>query len=154
MKKIFQDKSIENQTTEVKENTSPSIEEIEASKKISRDEAIKSVDRIKLENKNIKGSISLEGGIIDDVTFKNYKKSLDSDEKVVFLNPKNSSDGYYIESGWASSSKDNLKLPVDKTIWKVKGNNFLKPNNPITIEWDNNEGLIFTVYICELYIIF
>ena len=30
------------------------------------------------------------------------------------------------------------------TIWKVKGNSTLTPNNPVTIEWDNGDGLIFT----------
>ena len=66
----------EKQTTESEETSSPSIETIETSKKILRNEVIKSVDRIKLENKNIVGSISLEGGIIDDVVFKNYKNTL------------------------------------------------------------------------------
>ena len=134
----------EKQITESEETSSPSIETIETSKKISRNEVIKSVDRIKLENKNIAGSISLEGGIIDDVVFKNYKKSLESDENVTFLNPKNSKEGYYIETGWAVSGNEKLKLPLDNTIWKVKGNKLLKPNNPIILEWDNNEGLIFT----------
>ena len=97
-----------------------------------------------MENKNIVGSISLEGGIIDDVVFKNYKKSLESDENVIFLSPKNSKEGYYIETGWAVSGNEKLKLPLDSTIWKVKGNKLLKPNNPIILEWDNNEGLIFT----------
>ena len=45
------------------------FEEVGSAKKISRDESIKNVDRINLENSKIKGSISLEGGIIDDITF-------------------------------------------------------------------------------------
>ncbi len=127
------------------ENTStPSIEEVETTKEISRSEAIKSVKRIKLENKNIKGSISLKGALIDDVIFKNYKKSLKSDENVIFLNPKNSDEGYYIETGWASGGSQKLKLPLDTTEWKAKGNTKLTPNNPIILEWDNQEGLIFT----------
>jgi len=135
---------IENQITKNDETSSPSIEEIETSKKISRNEAINSVDRIKLENENIKGSISLQGGIIDDITFKNYNESLESNEKVIFLNPKSTKEGYYIETGWASSGNEKLNLPLDNTIWKVRGNKLLAPNNPIIIEWDNNEGLIFT----------
>ena len=66
----------EKQTTESEETSSPSIETIETSKKILRNEVIKSVDRIKLENKNIVGSISLEGGIIDDVVFKRIKQGI------------------------------------------------------------------------------
>jgi len=134
----------EDQVTKSEELSSPSIEKVELSKKIVRDDTIDSVARVKIENNNIKGSISLQGAIIDDIIFKNYKESLESDQKVIFLNPKSSDEGYYIETGWASNSNEKLKLPLDNTIWKVKGNKVLTPNNPIVLEWDNNEGLIFT----------
>ena len=134
----------EDQVTKSEELSSPSIEKVELSKKIVRDDTIDSVARVKIENNNIKGSISLQGAIIDDIIFKNYKESLESDQKVIFLNPKNSDEGYYIETGWASNSNEKLKLPLDNTIWKVKGNKVLTPNKPIVLEWDNNEGLIFT----------
>ena len=140
---VVEQQTTEKQITKTESASTPSIEEIESSKKISRNEAINKVDRIKLENNNIKGSISLEGGIIDDVVFKNYKESLKSDEEVIFLNPKSSKEGYYIETGWASSGNEKLKLPLDNSIWKIKGNNLLTPGNPITLEWNNNEGLIF-----------
>ena len=135
---------VEDQVTKSEELSSPSIEKVELSKKIARDDTIDSVARVKIENNNIKGSISLQGAIIDDIIFKNYKESLESDQKVIFLNPKSSDEGYYIETGWASNSNEKLKLPLDNTIWKVKGNKVLTPNNPIVLEWDNNEGLIFT----------
>ena len=135
---------MEDQTVKSEESSSPSIEEIEDLKKISRSESISSSDRIKLENENIKGSISLTGAIIDDITFKNYNETLKSEKKIIFLNPKSSQEGYYIETGWASAGNKKLKLPLDNTIWKVKGNKLLRPNNPITLEWDNGEGLIFT----------
>ena len=135
---------VEDQVVKKEESSSPSIEKDKSSKKITRNEAIDYASRIKIENNNIKGSISLQGAIIDDIIFKNYNISLDSDEKVIFLNPKDTSKGYYIETGWASNSKEKLKLPLDNTIWKVKGNNLLTPNSPVVIEWDNNEGLIFT----------
>ena len=135
---------VENQITKNEELSSPSIEETESSKKIERDEAIANVSRVKIENKNIKGSISLEGAIIDDITFKNYKISLESDKNVVLLNPKSTPKGYYISTGWGSNSNEKLKLPLENTIWKVKGNTTLTPNNPIVLEWNNNDGLIFT----------
>jgi len=134
----------EDQVIKSEELSSPSIEKVELSKKMVRDDTIDSVARIKIENNNIKGSISLQGAIIDDIIFKNYKESLESDQKVIFLNPKSSDEGYYIETGWASNSNEKLKLPLDNTIWKVKGNKVLTPNKPIVLEWDNNEGLIFT----------
>jgi len=136
---VASNKKIENESI-----STPTIDEVKNLKKISRQESIKSVKRIKLENNNIIGSISLEGGIIDDITFKKYKKTLNSEEKVIFLNPKSHEEGYYIETGWASAGNKKLNLPLDNTIWKVKDNNLLSPNKPIILEWDNGDGLLFT----------
>ena len=133
-----------NQETINEEVSSPSIEEKETNNEIKRSDAITKTKRIKVENQNIKGSISLQGAIIDDIVFKNYKKDLDSETKVTFLNPKNSTNEYFIETGWASGGNDKIKLPLDNTAWNVKGNNILTPGSPITLEWNNNEGLIFT----------
>ena len=140
---VVEQETAEKKITENQSTSMPSIEEAKTSKSISRKEAINKVDRIKLENKNIKGSISLQGGIIDDIIFKKYKENLKSEENVIFLNPKNSQEGYYIETGWASSGSNNLNLPLDNTIWSIKGNNVLTPGNPINLEWVNNEGLLF-----------
>ncbi len=130
--------------TQTQKNDSPSLEMQELNNKATRDEAINNVNRIKIENQNIQGSISLQGGIIDDIIFKNYKKTLNSEDKVTFLNPKNSFEEYFIETGWAISGDQKVSLPLDGTIWKVKGNATLTPNNPVLIEWNNNQGLIFT----------
>jgi YidC/Oxa1 family membrane protein insertase len=126
------------------EVSSPSIEEKKTNNEIKRSDAINKTKRIKVENQNIKGSISLQGAIIDDIIFKNYKKDLDSESKVTFLNPKNSTNEYFIETGWASDGNDKIKLPLDNTTWSIKGNSVLTPASPITLEWDNKEGLIFT----------
>ena len=45
----------------------------------------------------------------------------------------------------------NINLPLDTTIWKVRGNKLLSPNNPITLEWDNNDGLTFVKKIKQWY---
>ena len=145
---FFEPPPIENNIKEnevVKNNDStPSIDKTVSSDEISRTEAIGNSERIKVENKNIQGSISLKGAIIDDITFKNYNETLNGDENVIFLNPKNSSTGYYIETGWASDGNAKINLPLDNTVWKVKGNKILTVNNPVILEWDNGQGLIFT----------
>ena len=125
-------------------SSSPSINEGEFKSESTREDSINTTKRINVENENIKGSISLQGAIIDDLIFKNYKETLDSENKVIFLNPKNSSKEYFIETGWASSGSEKVNLPLDNTEWKIKGNKNLTPNNPIILEWDNNEGLVFT----------
>ena len=110
---------------------------------ISRQDAIRSGKRIKFENDNVKGSIALKGALIDDIVFKKYKSKLNSDERVTYLNPADTDEGYFVETGWASSNIDKISLPTAKTLWKVKGNNKLSVSNPVIIEWDNNSGLIF-----------
>ena len=110
---------------------------------ISREDAIKSTNRIKFENENIEGSISLEGALIDDITFKKYNETLEGNKKVTYLNPVGTNNGYFVETGWASSNIKKITLPNSETIWKIKGNNKLSEGNPVIVEWDNSSGIIF-----------
>ncbi len=123
-------------------NEAPKIEQNIENNKISRSEAINKVERIFFENENIKGSISLEGSLIDDLIFKKYTETLDSDENVVLLNPKESENGYYIETGWAINNKD-IEVPNSNTKWEVVGNKLLTPNNPIKLVWNNEQNISF-----------
>ena len=147
---MFPPPEIENttsdETTIVEKNESkpqaPKIKIKEPDKKITRQDAIKQSDRINISNEKIFGTISLNGALIDDVTLKNYKETLNEDSKqVVILNPKKSENGYFLETGWATS--ENIKVPNHNSKWSVIGNNTLAPKQPVTIQWDNNEGLIF-----------
>ena len=67
----------------------PSLEQKETQITISRDDALKESERIQFENDNIIGSISLKGASIDDLTFKNYKVTLDNEQRVTLLGPRN-----------------------------------------------------------------
>ena len=124
-------------------STTPSIKEKPANNKVIREDALKISERIKIENNNIIGSISLKGAAIDDLTFKKYNTKLNSNEKIVLLNPKSSENGYFIESGWSTTNK-NIEMPDDTSLWKVIGNNKLTPNNPVKLQWTNQQGIIFT----------
>jgi len=142
---INEEQFVNNEMTSKQETSSPSLslDGGELKNKATRNESINKTSRINVENDNIKGSISLNGAIIDDVIFKNYNERLNGKDKVNFLNPKNSSKEYFIETGWASSGDQKIKLPLDNTIWKVVGNSTLTPLSPIVLEWNNSEGLIF-----------
>ena len=133
-----------NQTQQNDSSDTPSVNLLEKEIiPVSRNDAINSTKRINFENSNVKGSISLKGGLIDDITFKKYNETLESDKKVTYLNPEQTKEGYFIETGWAASNIDNISLPNKDTIWKVKGNKKLSVGKPVIIEWDNNNGLIF-----------
>ena len=120
----------------------PSINQIGVEKKISRKDSIAKSNRIKIENDNIVGSISLDGGLIDDISFKNHKQKVDGEKNIEFLNPSQSENGFYVESGWASIG-NNIKVPTKKSKWQAEGNKTLTSQSPIIIKWDNNEGVIF-----------
>ena len=120
----------------------PSLDQKENLVKISREEAIDQNERIQFENENIIGSISLKGAIIDDLTFKNYDTSLESDINVTLLNPRNIEDGYFIESGFVTTDK-NIDIPNSDSIWSVIGNNQLREGNPVKLAWTNDQGITF-----------
>ena len=123
-------------------NRAPSINQINVEKKLSREESINRSNRIKIENENIVGSISLEGGLIDDISFKNHKQKVDGKKNIEFLNPSQSENGFYVESGWAGIG-NNIKVPTKNSKWEVEGNRTLTNKSPVTIKWDNKEGIIF-----------
>jgi YidC/Oxa1 family membrane protein insertase len=126
----------------VNNEDAPKLIENEEIKVITRKSAINESSRIIFENENIIGSISLNGGVIDDLAFKKYTTSVDSEEKVTLLNPKEIETGYYIDSGWAINNNE-IETPNSKTIWNVEGNNKLTPNRPIKLTWTNNSNVTF-----------
>ena len=127
----------------IEQNTdTPSLEKKETLIQISREDALKETKRIQFENQSIVGSISLKGAVIDDLTFKNYKVSLESDEKVILLGPRNTEDGYLIESGFVTTDK-NIDIPNSDTTWSVVGNNKLTETSPIKLSWSNDQGITF-----------
>jgi len=139
MKKVRAEK----EKKELIENSeTPSLDGTENFSKISRKDALNENDRIFFENENIIGSISLKGAAIDDLVFKNYKINLDKKENVVLLNPRNIKNGYLIESGFVTNSK-NIQVPNSSTNWKVSGNNKLTNNNPVKLVWSNDQGIAF-----------
>ena len=138
-KGISNDKNI---TSENSSTDAPSLGQDEETIKISRNDALKENERVLFENDKIKGSISLIGSSIDDLTFKNYTNTLNGDDNVILLNPKQSNNGYYVETGWATTSK-NIDLPNSKSLWNIEGINKLTPNSPVKLSWTNNQNIKF-----------
>ncbi len=119
----------------------PSLDQKEKITEISREEALSQSERIQFENQSIIGSISLTGAAIDDLTFKDYNVSLKSDEKIKLLAPRNSKEGYLIESGFITTDK-NIEIPNSSSVWNVSGNSKLTDQSPIKLRWSNDQGII------------
>tara|TARA_Y100001970_G_scaffold199114_1_gene242217 strand:+ start:1006 stop:2688 length:1683 start_codon:yes stop_codon:yes gene_type:complete len=137
-----QKSKITNEKNKIEQTDTPSLEVKEEIANISRSDAINQSERINFENDNIKGSINLNGATIDDLTFKKYTETLNGDDNVVLLNPKDVRNGYYVETGWVTNNK-NIELPDSNTKWNIMGNKILSPNNPIRLLWSNKNGIKF-----------
>lgn len=102
--------------------------------------------RVPLATKSLKGSIGLLGGRIDDVTLVNYHETVDpSSPNVVLFAPADTSQAYFAEYGWVpAAAGSTLKLPQRDTVWSAPEGAQLTASTPVTLTWDNGEGLIFT----------
>ena len=121
---------------------SPTINQPSIIKKVTREEAINKNKRIKIENENIIGSLSLEGALIDDISFKKHKQKVVDGENTIFLYPSETENGFFIETGWTSVG-NKIKVPSNSSVWTIRGNNTLTESSPVIIQWDNKEGIIF-----------
>lgn len=110
---------------------------IEQSRQVARD----AVQRIDIDAPRLHGSISLKGGLIDDLTMIGYHKTIDPQSpEIVLLSPRGSVDAYYTGFGWTGS--ETQTLPGLDTEWSADGS-ALSVGEPLTLSWDNGTGLVF-----------
>ena len=129
-------------TKVIESSDAPSIEQNENFSKLTRKEALAESKRILFENDNIIGSINTVGAVIDDLTFKNYNLELNTNKKIILLNPRKNENGYLIESGFVTNNK-NINVPNSSSVWQIIGNDKLTTNNPIKLVWKNTQGIEF-----------
>ncbi len=140
-------KPVKNNVVEKQKKTNeniitPNINESLKINLVSREDSLENSERVKIENESIVGSMSLEGGLIDDISFKKHKQNLENNLNVEFLNPAQTENGFYVETGWTSIG-NKIKVPSKKSIWKVRGNKVLTENESVLLEWNNGNGIIF-----------
>ncbi|GIR62397.1 MAG: membrane protein insertase YidC [Alphaproteobacteria bacterium] len=105
----------------------------------------RNIDRINIINDELQGSISLLGARIDDLVLKKYRKTLDPEsDQIRFLKKIDEREPFFIQFGWSSPNKN--KVPNGNTVWKGSKSS-LDPNNPVTLTWNNGEGLKFSQII-------
>ncbi len=110
--------------------------------------------RIAIETPSVEGSISLQGGRIDDLSLRNYTTEVDGEEIVRLLSPVGSADPYYALYGWTPSGDlGYADVPTSDTPWELETGDTLTQDTPITLVWDNGGDLIFrrTIEIDDRY---
>lgn len=123
--------------------------------------ALAAAPRLPIDTPRLKGSISLLGGRIDDLSLKDYQVSLDRGAPDVrLLTPVGSTDlgadkPYYAVYGWVpAGGLAATAVPGARTEWTVESGTLLAPGKPVTLAWDNGAGLVFrrTVAVDDNYL--
>ena len=111
----------------------------------TRDKALAKTDRVTIDTPRLKGSISLVGARIDDLSLKDYHVTIDpTSETVTLLSPAGGPEPYYTIYGWAPVGELAFDdVPGATTQWRVESGDKLSVGTPVTLVWDNTKGLIF-----------
>lgn len=73
---------------------------------------------------------------------------------IVLFAPSQTAHPYYAEFGWVPATGSTARLPDQNTVWQQEGSGPLTPTNPVTLKYDNGEGLTFrhTIMIDDHYL--
>ena len=107
----------------------------------NKNKNLKNYPRIKIFNNELQGSLTLQGGRIDDLTLVNYRKTLDPEsDQIKFLKKISEEEPFFVQFGW--STPDDLEVPNGNTVWN-SSNTTLEPNKNVILDWKNSEGIKF-----------
>src|SRR5271168_3918754 len=110
----------------------------------SREAVIGATPRIAIDTPRLGGSIDLKGGRIDDLSLEQYRETIDPNSPaIVLFSPSGAPDAFYAEFGWVPATGTTAKLPGADTVWKQESGGGLGVDHPVTLSYDNGDGLIF-----------
>jgi YidC/Oxa1 family membrane protein insertase len=105
-------------------------------------EVIEGADRIEFDSGRIRGSFSLTGGRIDNLILSDYRLTTAPDSPdVTLLSPPGEFEPYFVELGWVAADQ-SVSVPGGHTVWSPDSKE-LRPDQPVTLTWDNGQGLRF-----------
>src|SRR6202790_781730 len=122
---------------------------------VDRDTAIAAAPRVKIDTPRLSGSISLKGARIDDLALVQFRETVDpASPPVVLYSPSGTESPYYAEFGWVAASGSTAKIPDQNTVWQQEGSGTLTPSTPVTLKYDNGDGLTLrrTIAIDDRYL--
>ncbi|MBS7697552.1 MULTISPECIES: membrane protein insertase YidC [unclassified Chelatococcus] len=111
---------------------------------VSREAALARSPRVVIDTPKIAGSIALRGGRIDDVSLRAYHETVNpKSPNIILLSPSGSPHPYYAEFGWVGSGEGVPALPNSETLWTAPEGARLTPQTPVTLTYDNGQGVRF-----------
>ncbi len=98
--------------------------------------------RVTIDTPTVAGSITLKGARLDDLSLTKYRETVEKDSPpVVLLSPLGTTSPYLAEFGWVAASGAPV-LPTADTLWTADRTTLTR-ENPVTLSWDNGQGLRF-----------
>ena len=121
----------------------------------NREQALAAAPRVKIETSYVSGSINLKGAMIDDLHLLRYRETIDpKSPTITFLSPSGTPGALFAEQGVVGATGTTAKLPDSNTVWTAPAGAVLSETNPVTLTWDNGEGLKFSrkIEVSEEYL--
>jgi YidC/Oxa1 family membrane protein insertase len=111
---------------------------------MTRQLALKASPRLAIDTPSLRGSIALKGGRIDDLELLRYRETVDPNSpNVVLFSPAEAPHPYFAEYGWTAAPGTTIALPDRDTLWTATREAPLRPGEPMTLTWNNGQGLTF-----------
>jgi YidC/Oxa1 family membrane protein insertase len=112
---------------------------------VNRDEALAAAPRVKIETPFVAGSINLKGAVFDDLHLLRYRETIDpKSPTITFLSPSGTQGALFAEQGMVPATGTLAKIPDSTTVWSAPAGAVLSEDTPVTLTWDNGEGLVFS----------
>jgi YidC/Oxa1 family membrane protein insertase len=111
--------------------------------------------RVSIHTPTLSGSIDLKGARIDNLSLEQYRETVNPNSPaIVLFAPSGAPDAYYAEFGFVPAAGVTEKLPGPDTVWTQEGSGALTVDHPVTLVYDNGNGLVFrrTIAIDEHYL--
>jgi YidC/Oxa1 family membrane protein insertase len=122
----------------------PGIGGVGAADALPRDAAPAQAPRLAIRSAELDGSISLKGARFDDLRLRQYRATTDPDSaEITLFSPAKTPTPYFSEFGFIGLPGSNVRLPGAASEWRVAEGETLTPETPVTLAWDNGQGLTF-----------
>jgi YidC/Oxa1 family membrane protein insertase len=103
---------------------------------------LRAAGRVRIDAPQVAGSINPVGARVDDILLKTHRQTVDEDSGPVRLfAPAGTPAQQFAQFGWVG---EGISLPDARTVWQAEGGP-LAPGKPVTLRWNNGEGLLFTI---------
>ncbi|RZJ32321.1 MAG: membrane protein insertase YidC [Brevundimonas sp.] len=109
-----------------------------------RVQALGTGNRVRIQTPTLTGSLALNGSRIDDLFLTKYRETIAEDSPAVELfRPQGMRHAFFAQFGWQGPNVAG-GVPGPNTPWRLTQGATLTPSTPVTLTWDNGQGLRFT----------